>query len=84
MSLYSCTYMHQVQKYVCLHMASFANTVETLHYGLPRKVYNIADTSFDPECIYVCLCTIKSPEMRKPLYSVKWSGFPVPTLPELY
>ena len=47
-------------------------------------IYDTADTSVDPKCIYICLCRIKTPEMWKPLYSVKWTGSPVPTVPELY
>ena len=34
-------------------------------------IYDIADTLFSPKHIYICLCTIKTPEMWKPLYSVK-------------
>ena len=32
----------------------------------------------------MCLCTIKTPDMWKPLYSVKQTGSPVPTVLELY
>ena len=35
-------------------------------------------------CIYVCLSTIKTPEMGKPQYSIKQTGSPVPTVPELH
>ena len=47
-------------------------------------MYIIADALFGPECNYVHLCTIKTPEMQKPPYSAKWTGSPVLTVPELY
>ena len=28
-------------------------------------IYDIVDTSSGPKCIYMCLCTIKLPEIRK-------------------
>ena len=58
----------------------------TLPYGHPWKpaIYDIVETSFASECIYVCLCTIKTPEMRKPPYSIKQTGSPGSTVPELY
>ena len=42
------------------------------------------DTSSGPECIYICLCTINTSEMRKPPYSVKQTGSPILIVPELY
>ena len=43
-------------------------------YGHPIKwpsTVDIADTLLGSECICICLCTFKTPEMWKPLYSVK-------------
>ena len=56
--------------------------IGTLPYGHPWKatIYDIADTLLGP----VCLCTIKTPEMQKPPYSVEQTVSPVPTVPELY
>ena len=82
MSVYSCTYIHQVQK-EGLHIASFVNTVEPCHTAAPEKR---PSTILQTLCLVsdVFICIIKTPEMWKPLYSVKWTGFPVPTVPELF
>lgn len=84
--LYSCTYIHLVQKNSMFTYNLICKYSETLPYGHPWKVaiYNIADTSFGPKYIHVCLSTIKTSEMWKPLHSVKQTGFSVPTVPELY
>ena len=56
-------------------------------YRHPGKaaIYGIADTSFGPKCVYIiCLCTIKTPEVRDSSYSIKRTGSPASTMPELY
>ena len=47
-------------------------------------IHNIANTSFGPKHIYRALCTIKTPEMRKPPYSIKPTGSPIPTVPDVW
>ena len=53
-------------------------------YGTQSGHYNNEDTLFGPKCIYICLCTTKTPEMCNLPYFVKWRGSPVLTVPELY
>ena len=59
------------------------NTVEPYLTDTLVAIYSIADTSYDPECILICLCTFKTPETRTPVFH-KLKGSPVPTVPELY
>ena len=56
----------------------------TVEPHLTAAINVIADTSFGPECIYICLCKIKTSEVWKLLYSIKWTGFPVSSVPEVY
>ena len=49
-----------------------------------NAIYDIVDTSFGPECTYICLCIIKTPKMWKPSYSIKQTASHVPRVPELY
>ena len=61
-------------------------TVEPRSKTTPARkgpIYSIVDTSFGPKCIYIQLCTIKTPEMQNPLHSVKQACSPVQTVPEL-
>ena len=61
--------------------ATHMYTVEPRPTDTPEKIYDIVDTLLGPKCIYISLCTIKTPEMQKPLYSIKQTGSPVPTVP---
>ena len=63
---------------------SYTLSVECTNGTLPYKdpaIYDIADTSLGPKCIYICL---QIPEMWKLLYSIKQTSSPVLILPELY
>ena len=55
-----------------------------IQWNSHNAIYVIADTSFGPECTYMCLCIIKTPKMWKTSHCVKQPASPVPTVPELY
>ena len=47
-------------------------------------IYDIADILFGSECMYICLCTIKTPEILKPPYFVKRTDSRVLKVPKQY
>ena len=52
--------------------------------GTPESGYLKHCRHFGPECFRIYLCTIEPPEMQKPLYFIKRTGFSVALVPGLY
>ena len=51
---------------------------------MDSPIYDIADTLFGRmHLTYVCAHAMKILEVWNPPYFVKWTGSPVPTVPEL-
>ena len=48
------------------------------------KIGYLKHRHFGPECFCIYLCIIEPPEMQKPLYFIKRTGFSVPLVPGLY
>ena len=94
--LFRCVVVHMLQTLVAtykyflirahiavgIYLKSKSHTVDTpeKHFSTILRTLHLVPSVFT----YVYVCTIKTPEMRKPLHFMKRTGSPVSTVPEQY